>query len=499
VKLVIFTLLPLILSIGIIPAIPFSDAVDYTQICIDKVWIENSKGKIACVTPTTADKLVERGWGTLLDESEINSTPIACTADYRPVCGVDEKTYGNICNLESSGIKFDYDGECIEIESKNEKYSQIDQLPRDQSQRIIWPASDKAKQFVKDTIVLDYYASLFGMGWQDDEDLHNYMNLARDAGITGVSSTLAATYFTFEEFSAEYDKHQSTMLQTPDKYIFVKNVEDIKRAHEEGKSAIIWNVQTSSILNGDLKKVSTLREMDIGSMQLVYNPAYRAGSGVVAALNGQDYGLTAWGENVLDEMVKHGIVIDLSHTGLKMTNDIIEYMNKNYPDVPVIYSHSAPAGLYECHPKEEMNGLKPCYRNILDEQAIKAANTGGVVSPPTVEWMVAGVFPDDLTPLQYAQMIDYYAQLVGVDHVGISSDDQFTMENVIPFALANPQAYDDGNYMLDAFETGADSVAPLHNILPAVTDELWEMGYSDEDIAKFYAGNMMRVYEQVWK
>ena len=36
------------------------------QICIDKVWIENKKGKIACVTPTTADKLVERGWGTIL-------------------------------------------------------------------------------------------------------------------------------------------------------------------------------------------------------------------------------------------------------------------------------------------------------------------------------------------------------------------------------------------------------------------------------------------------
>jgi len=33
------------------------------QICIDKVWIENKKGKIACVTPTTSDKLVERGWG----------------------------------------------------------------------------------------------------------------------------------------------------------------------------------------------------------------------------------------------------------------------------------------------------------------------------------------------------------------------------------------------------------------------------------------------------
>ena len=45
-------------------------AVEHNQICIDKVWIENTKGKIACVTPSTAVILVERGWGTLIDDSD---------------------------------------------------------------------------------------------------------------------------------------------------------------------------------------------------------------------------------------------------------------------------------------------------------------------------------------------------------------------------------------------------------------------------------------------
>ena len=60
----------LILSIGIVSTIPFGAGVDIPnllQICIDKVWIESTKGRIACVTPSTAEKLVERGWGTLLD------------------------------------------------------------------------------------------------------------------------------------------------------------------------------------------------------------------------------------------------------------------------------------------------------------------------------------------------------------------------------------------------------------------------------------------------
>jgi alkyl sulfatase BDS1-like metallo-beta-lactamase superfamily hydrolase len=74
VKLVIFALIPLILSIGITPIIPFSDAVESNQICIDKVWIENSKGKIACVTSSTADKLVQRGWGTILSDDVIDET-----------------------------------------------------------------------------------------------------------------------------------------------------------------------------------------------------------------------------------------------------------------------------------------------------------------------------------------------------------------------------------------------------------------------------------------
>jgi len=64
----ILAIIPLILSIGIIPALSFVDASEYTQICIDKVWIESTNNRIACVTPSTAEKLVERGWGTLLEE-----------------------------------------------------------------------------------------------------------------------------------------------------------------------------------------------------------------------------------------------------------------------------------------------------------------------------------------------------------------------------------------------------------------------------------------------
>ena len=102
---IIFALIPLILLIGIIPAVPFSAGIDIPpllQICIDKVWIESTKGRIACVTPSTAEKLVERGWGTLLviveDTSDEKSiTPVVSGGTLpitqTPIIGIPEKEY----------------------------------------------------------------------------------------------------------------------------------------------------------------------------------------------------------------------------------------------------------------------------------------------------------------------------------------------------------------------------------------------------------------------
>ena len=359
-----------------------------------------------------------------------------------------------------------------------------------------WPATDKAKKIVKDAIVIDFYAPPFGIGWNKDHQLHDYMDRARDAGITGASITLSPTYFTFAQHLAEHKKWVDTMNQTADKFLFVHSVEDIEKAHKEGKYAVIWNTQTSSMLDGDLSKVALMRAMGLASMQLVYNGTYRAGDGVISFLNGVDRGLTPWGKSLVDEIVKQGIVVDLSHTGRNTTKDITDYMMEKHKGVPVIYSHSLPAGLYAEEPNRTAKG---CYRNITDEQAKRAAATGGVVSPTFTEWMMDGVWPEDITPQQAADMIDYYVKLIGVDHVGIATDDMFTLELVAAFAEANPDAYDDGGYMNDAFAKGAKGCGELAKILPAVTDELLKRGYSEEDLKKIYGGNMMRVYKQVWK
>lgn len=359
-----------------------------------------------------------------------------------------------------------------------------------------WGASEKAKTFVKETIVIGFFASPFGAGWTEDKHLHDYLNRSRAAGITGHDMTLAAAGHTWENFINENQKYRSTMSQDKDKYIFVRSIRDIEEAHKKGNTtAVIWNSQTSTILDGDLGKVATLKEMGVSSMILSYNDLFRAGSGCLAEFNGNTTGVTPWGLSIIDEMVKHGIIVDLSHMGPITTNGIMDHMDKNHPGVPYVFTHSLPAGLY----KNEKNATeRGCYRNISDEEALRVVKSGGYISPTFTEWMMDGIWPDDITPQQCADMIDYYVKLVGVDHVGIASDDMFTTKPTMDFVAKNSAMYADGGYMVDAFNKGATGCGELAKILPAITDELWKRGYTNEDIAKIYGGNKMRVFNQVW-
>ena len=67
------------------------------------------------------------------------------------------------------------------------------------------------------------------------------------------------------------------------------------------------------------------------------------------------------------------------------------------------------------------------------------------------------------------------------------------------FATANADAYADDGYMNNAFAKGATGVGELAKILAAITDDLWARGYTNEDLAKIYGGNKMRVFAQVWE
>jgi membrane dipeptidase len=208
----------------------------------------------------------------------------------------------------------------------------------------------------------------------------------------------------WDDMMEQHHAFRSAMAEEPENYIFVRTTRDIEAAHIKGKTAVIWNSQTATILEEDLSRMSALKEMGFASMILAYNDRFRTGSGSLAAYNGKDDGLTTWGRAVIDEMVKYGIILDLSHTGKQTAMEAMDHMDKNHPGVPYVFTHSIPAGLY----KDEKDATpRGCYRNISDEEALRAAKSGGYVSPTFTEWMMDGIWPDDITPQQAAEMIDY--------------------------------------------------------------------------------------------
>lgn len=375
-----------------------------------------------------------------------------------------------------------------------------------------WPASDKAKQFIKANVQIDMYASGYGVGWTKESQVTDYVKRARATGINGASTTVAATYYTANQTIAEIARLNVIAEKNSDTMTIIKTIAELEQAIKDNKYFWMINSQTSSILDGDISRVKEFKDLGVNSMQLVYNGRYRAGLGVIEAMDYYDIGLSAWGRSLIDEMVKQGVTVDMSHTSNQTTLDIMDYMEEKHPGVPAYFSHSSMEGVFKCdgnreayHPSvnDKLKGKvgfneSPCYRLISDEQARRVAKMGGTVGISFVEWMIHGEWPDDIAPKHGADMLDHAKKVIGVDHITIATDDLFTTAPVVAFAKANPAAYSDGGYMMNAFNNGATGAAELSKYLPALVDELWKRGWTNEEINKIFSGNVKRVWTTTW-
>ncbi len=165
----------------------------------------------------------------------------------------------------------------------------------------------------------------------------------------------------------------------------------------------------------------------------------------------EDTGLSDFGVLVVEEMNRLGIMIDVSHVSDQSFFDILSVTN-----TPVIASHSAVRSLRD-HP-----------RNLSDDMLEALALNGGVLQVCLVGPYLAYEWPTTVSVL--VDHIDYVVDLVGIDHVGIGSD------------------FDGGGGLLDC-----RNASQIKNI----TIELFNRGYTQEDIQKIWGGNLLRVFSQV--
>jgi len=232
--------------------------------------------------------------------------------------------------------------------------------------------------------------------------------------------------------------------------ILATSAEDIEAAAAEGRLAAILGMEGAEPLKGDLAVLRMLHRLGVRNVGLVWGGRNRVGSGV-SGKGCDDEGLSDFGQDLIRELNRLGIVVDVSHLNDAGFWDVMSMAEK-----PVIASHSNCRALCD-HP-----------RNLSDEQIVALAETGGTVH---AVFTFLGPDRDKYTVDDVLDHIDHVVELVGPDHAGIGSDF-------------------DG---MPGTPKGLEDVSRMGNL----TEGLLARGYGEENVRKILGGNFLRVFREV--
>jgi len=288
--------------------------------------------------------------------------------------------------------------------------------------------------------------------------------------------------------------HESVRKNSKD-MMFCRTADNVRRAHAQGKIAALIGVEGGHMIGNDIRIVRVFGDLGVRYMTLshFYNDEWADSSTDKPAHNG----LTDYGKEIVREMNRQGIMVDISHVSDKTFYDALEVSK-----APLIASHSSCRALCN-HPRDMTDDMIKAlaakggviqinYEMSFIDQAYKDASdklSGGVVElidrlkkecgdneecvgKKMTEMQQKAVAEGKLPHVSWEKIIDHIdhaVKLVGADHVGFGSDF-------------------DGASMPEGMEDASK--------LPKITEALMRKGYSDEDIRKILGGNLLRVMEQ---
>ena len=251
-------------------------------------------------------------------------------------------------------------------------------------------------------------------------------------------------------------------------FVLVDGCDDVRQAKAEKKLAVGFAFQGSNALMGDLTLVEVYRRLGVLQMLLAYNSANLAADGCHEKRNA---GLTQFGRDLVVEMNRVGMIVDVSHVGLRSSLEALELTSK-----PPIFSHSTPKK-FSSHD-----------RNITDAQIRACARKEGLIGLSGL-----GLFMDEqgqkASASKLADTVDYVVQLVGPRHAAVGLDYVLDAESLGRYLKANASLYGGGGqYPAD----GVVDFAPP-SILPQLADQLICRGYKDEHVRGILGENYLRV------
>ena len=221
----------------------------------------------------------------------------------------------------------------------------------------------------------------------------------RDAGLDAVHVTVVyhEDYDEFLKRISEWNRH---FEENSDLIFFGKSYKDIERARLEEKTAIFFGFQNCSPIEDDIELVQKVHEYGCRFMQLTYNNQSLLASGCYEKI---DSGVTNFGREVIKEMNKVGIVVDMSHSAEKSTFDAIEISEK-----PIAITHANPNFWHSAIRNKSKDLLKAL-----------AASNGMLGLSLYAHHLKNGT---NCTLDNFCEMTARTAEIVGVKNLGIGSD-----------------------------------------------------------------------------
>ncbi len=299
----------------------------------------------------------------------------------------------------------------------------------------------------------------------------------RAGGVDAVHVTVCY-HENFRETVANLEQWNRWFEQYPDLIIKGTTGDDVRRAHEQGRTAIFFGLQNCSPIEDDISLVEILHTLGVRFMQLTYNNQSLLATGAYEA---EDTGLTRMGKQVVHEMNRVGLVVDMSHSAERSTLEAIEHSTR-----PIAITHA--------NPKFWHDGL----RNKSDTVLMALAGSGGMLG--------FSLYPHhlkdgpDCTVKSFCDMVARTADMIGIDHIGIGSDlCQDQPDSVVEWMRVGRWSkqidYGEGSKDNAGFPpqpgwfTGNEDFGNIAAGLKAA-------GMSDDDTAKVMGGNWLKFFDE---
>jgi len=221
----------------------------------------------------------------------------------------------------------------------------------------------------------------------------------REGGVSAVHVTVCY-HEMFRETVTNLERWNRWFEQFPELIFKGSSGEDVRRAQAEGRTAIFFGAQNASPMEDDIGLIEILHALGLRFMQLTYNNQSLLATGCYEA---EDAGLTRMGRQVVREMNRVGLVVDMSHSAERSTLEAIEHSTR-----PIAITHANPKSWH------------PGLRNKSDEVLKALAASGGMLG--------LSLYPHHLkagsacTRESFCEMVARTVELMGIEHVGIGSD-----------------------------------------------------------------------------